>query len=426
MQGVRVVDLCNVIAGPTTSAMLARFGAEVIKIDSTTPTYDPVVTTILGMPCQRGKKSVLLDFVKDPAARQAFEKLIQWANVVTVNCTEPQLVKLNLTLEYLKTLNPNIILLRFDAYGGPGDGGGLRGSRSRCIGYDDNLQAASGIQIRFGGSQTTPEEHAHIGTIDVVAGFCSAFSTALALLDQKRQERPILARASLAAAANLLQASVSWDRLDIPRSSWGRVPFNEPAGPGAQGEHPLYRCYNCANGESIFLAAGPRPLRVDEVFGELFKVPMLAEELGNLPHSPGHEQLQTALAAAFAQHSAEECCKQINFTLRHLSIGAVPITSLQAVREATTTTKLQLDGPSFQFLRQDSHPLGKPVTMFAPVSVRPLRAQALSPSPVHIRILSAVVVLCCANMCTLTHIHTHTHTHTRNRWRSTGTAHALS
>jgi crotonobetainyl-CoA:carnitine CoA-transferase CaiB-like acyl-CoA transferase len=170
--------------------------------------------------------------------------------------------------------------------------------------------------------------------------------------------------------------------VELTRTGWDREPWNEPAGPDAQGLHSLYRCYPCAD-QWIFLATGNGIMKPVDAAEALGQVPVLTYVMSRLSHAPGHEQLQAALVKGFAKHPADEVCRQINSTLRHLGFGAVPITSLSQVRKETTSTEMNLAGNSFQFLKQPSHPLGKPVTMFAPISIRPMRAQALCPTPME-------------------------------------------
>lgn len=61
LEGVKILDLCNVIAGPHSACYLARFGAEVIKLDPATPMYDSWNTVIYGMSQMQGKRSILAD-----------------------------------------------------------------------------------------------------------------------------------------------------------------------------------------------------------------------------------------------------------------------------------------------------------------------------------------------------------------------------
>ena len=55
LAGTRVVDLANVIAGPTIGGMLSRFGATIIKVDPSEPTYDALVAVFMGVPINTGK-----------------------------------------------------------------------------------------------------------------------------------------------------------------------------------------------------------------------------------------------------------------------------------------------------------------------------------------------------------------------------------
>ena len=71
---------------------------------------------------------------------------------------------------------------------------------------------------RFGGSLKTPEEHAHIGTIDVVGGFCGALACVCSLFKRRRTGQADVARASLASAGNLLQVSLAYVVFELPHS----------------------------------------------------------------------------------------------------------------------------------------------------------------------------------------------------------------
>mgnify|MGYP001402574151 FL=1 len=118
LSGIKIVDLCNVIAGPVISHVLSRFGCDVVKVDMGKPSYDASITTLLGLPANRGKKSVLLN-LHDAKGRELLNELIRWADVVTVNQTKSQLTSLGLDERSLKKINPSIVLTHFNAFGGP-------------------------------------------------------------------------------------------------------------------------------------------------------------------------------------------------------------------------------------------------------------------------------------------------------------------
>ncbi|MCB0998125.1 MAG: CoA transferase [Acidimicrobiales bacterium] len=135
-----------------------------------------------------------------------------------------------------------VTLCQLDAWGGP-----QRGPRSDHSGYDDLVQAATGVMERFGGSLDTVEEHAHFGTIDVLGGLCAAYAISLALHRREQTGRGGTARTSLAAAGQWLQCRYMYDHAD-------RAPFDEPRGREAKGEGALHRCYPATDGW-FFLAA---------------------------------------------------------------------------------------------------------------------------------------------------------------------------
>ncbi len=235
LEGVNILDMSNVIAGPMTGATLTRFGADVIKLDPVKPTYDPWNTILIGMQVHRGKRSILAN-IKKGAGKEIFQRLIQWSDVIIFNGLDRQLKPLGLDAASLKAINPNTILCQLDAWGGP-----LKGPRSNYVGYDDLVQASTDIMARFGGSINTPEEHAHLGTIDVLTGFSAAFAAAAALYKHKRTGQTDIARTSLSATDQLLQIPFMYD-------FEGREPFNEPSGRHVLGDGPLYRCYEVADG----------------------------------------------------------------------------------------------------------------------------------------------------------------------------------
>ena len=82
LAGVRILDLSNVIAGPTAAGVLTRFGAECIKVDRPFPELDPGLSVMYSLHCSRGKRSLLLD-VRTPDGRDAFRSLVESADVAS-------------------------------------------------------------------------------------------------------------------------------------------------------------------------------------------------------------------------------------------------------------------------------------------------------------------------------------------------------
>ena len=356
LDGLKVVDLTNVIAGPTIGSTLARFGASVTLVQPVDPSVDPWNTVVFGLQAQRGKESILLDLSSD-RGREALERLIAEADVVTMNGTDEQRDRLGLNPDRLAQTNPRLILVQLDAFGGP-----RRGPKSDHLGYDDLAQAATGVMLRFGGGMDTPEEHAHFGTIDVLTGFCACVALGAALVRLEKSGKGGLARASLAGAGNLIQAQFMVD-FD------GRAPFDEPSGRQALGWGPFYHCYKAAD-EWFFLAAP------EEGAGALARIPELSD-LAVLTEA----EFPVALAERFAEMPLADWQARLN----QGSTVAVPLASLLDTRDRAmqreSDGEIDLTQATFRVIRHDRHPMGRWVDLVAPNAVRPQNAAITIPGP---------------------------------------------
>lgn len=356
LDGVRVLDLCNVIAGPHSASYLARFGAEVIKIDPAKPLYDCWNTVIFGMTHMRGKRSVLAD-LGSPDGRAVFEALVKSVDVIVWNATERQVKDKGLDLDGLRELNPKAIFCQLDCFGGV-----RRGPRTDYLGYDDLVQAATGIMQRFGGSMDTPEEHAHVGTIDVMCGFGAALGIAAALYQKSRTGRIGRARTSLSALSGLAQMPFCYDYQ-------GRQPFSEAAGPRVKGNDALTHVYDTASGQSVLLSA----LEAD--------IPRLAkvEGLEGIARSPKEDRVHY-LTGALMKGSAETWLTR----LRAADVGAAICENIETIRSRNSRPADAAPGTrngSYSFSVYHDHPSGHVVTQLDPYAIRPTVAKVYAMPP---------------------------------------------
>lgn len=355
LDGLRVLDLCNVIAGPHSACYLARFGAEVIKIDPARPVYDCSITVPYGIYHMCGKRSVLLD-IGSSIGREVFERLVKSVDVVIWNAPDRQVKLMGLDLEGLKALNQDAIFCQLDCFGGV-----RRGPRSDYVGYENHVQATTGIMLRSGGSAETPEEYAQVGTLDVMGGFAAALGVATALYHKAQTGHAGRARTSLSALSGLLQVPFCYDYE-------GRGPFDEPAGIGIKGYDALTRLYETASGRSLLLSAYERELpRFARVEG--------LERLADV----AKDDRASFLAKAIRTASAEEWFSRFNAA----DIGAAICENVAAVRSANSRLADAASGTeqgSYSFSIFNDHPSGHAVTLVDPYSVRSAVGNICAPS----------------------------------------------
>ena len=353
LAGKKVLDLTNVIAGPHSAAYLGRFGVDVIKLDPVTPLYDPLIGCLYSFQTDMGKKKALVNIMTEKG-REVLNRLIKSVDLVLINAPERQLASLGLDSKSLLEVNPNVLFCRLDCFGGP-----LRGPKTDYIGYDDIIQANSGIMMRFGGSET-PEEHAHVGTLDVNCGFAAGMGMALSMYHQLVTGQVSRVRTSLSAVTNMAQIPFMFDYQ-------GRDPFNEASGREVLGNHPLSHFYETMDGW-IFL---------DSDQNEFEKLKSLEglTELGDTPDL--HAYLKHAFKQAATSH-------WLNL-LRGADVAVAEPNSIETLRHDYSRIH---DGEvgthfgSYAFSIYPDHPSGHCFTQIDHYSIRPSRAaiRAIAPT----------------------------------------------
>ena len=126
LKGVKVLEMGSLVAGPYASALLAQFGAEVIKIESPED-GDPLRkwrkvhdgTSLWWYSQSRNKKSVTLD-LKSEEARSIVRRLVRDVDIVIENFRPGTLEKWGIGWEHLSVVNPQLIMVRISGYGQTG------------------------------------------------------------------------------------------------------------------------------------------------------------------------------------------------------------------------------------------------------------------------------------------------------------------
>ncbi|AOE86073.1 CoA transferase [Pseudomonas sp. TCU-HL1] len=354
LDGVKILDLTNVIAGPHSTSFLGRFGADVIKLDPAVPNYDPWNTVVFGLSSARGKESILVD-LNTVAGREVFNRLVREVDVIVMNAPDRQLAPLGLDEASLQAVNPGVIFCQLDCFGGP-----RRGPRTDYLGYDDLIQATTGIMLRFGGGMQTPEEHAHVGTIDVMCGFAAALGVATALYRKHRTGEAHRARTSLAALGNLVQIPFCYDYV-------GRGPFDEPSGRDAVGYSELSRFYRTADGW-IYLDADESDLDKFGAIAELAGVASATDREAFLGHAIGRMSSTTLQERLQAANIAAAVPDNIDNLRQRYSRAA----------DGQPGTNIG----SYAFSVYSDHPSGHRITQLDPYAIRPRvsRIRALPPA----------------------------------------------
>ncbi len=182
LDGLRVIDLTRVVAGPFCTMMLGDMGAEVLKIEEPkhgddSRAWAPFIegTGSFFLALNRSKKSVALD-LKTPGGADALKRLIETADVLIENFRPGSLAELGFDYASASALNPRLIYCSISGYG-------QTGPSSQLPGYDAVLQGEAGI-MDMTGARTGEPTRVGVAITDYLAGLYATQGILLALNDR--------------------------------------------------------------------------------------------------------------------------------------------------------------------------------------------------------------------------------------------------
>jgi crotonobetainyl-CoA:carnitine CoA-transferase CaiB-like acyl-CoA transferase len=203
LEGLKVLDFGNFLAGPLGPMLLADLGATVVKVETTTG--DPMRAADWPFAgCQRGKRAVALD-IKSPASRPALVALLRWADVVHHNLRMPAARRLGLDAASVRAVNPDVVFCHVSSYG-------PTGPRADWPGYDQMFQSSCGWEVMGAGVGNPPMWH-RFGFMDHLCAMASAAATLMAIHQQDTTGRATDVSASLL-GTGVMTNSETFLRLD--------------------------------------------------------------------------------------------------------------------------------------------------------------------------------------------------------------------
>jgi crotonobetainyl-CoA:carnitine CoA-transferase CaiB-like acyl-CoA transferase len=272
LSGLRVVELGVWVAAPSAAAMLADWGAEVIKVES--PTGDPMrnVFGSLGIggdlpnPAfaldNRGKRSIVLD-LRDPDGRGHLEELLASADVFITNLRPDALDKLDLEAEATVARHPRLVYCSISGYG-------LRGEDRNRPTYDIGaFWARSGLSRQMADESGNPL-NARGGIGDHITGLAALSGILAAVLEQRQTGAGRVVEVSLLRTGAYV---LGWD-LGL-QMLLGKV---SPAESRHHNQSPLMNPYRAADGRWFFLTGLEADRHIGAVARALGRPDLLDDE----------------------------------------------------------------------------------------------------------------------------------------------------
>ncbi len=252
LEGTRVVEVAQYVAGPLCGMLLRELGADVVKVEP--PAGDAYRGTMpvgdrLGrffVPLNRGKRSVVLDLKSDDG-RDALRALLGTADLLLHNAPDARATAFGLDWDALHAALPRLVVGVVTAFG-------REGPLADAPAYDLVAQARSGLLTAHASpGDTVPVRAGGVPLADLTAGLLLTSAVLAALLRARAQGEGERVEVSLLAAAMTVQVQ---DLVWLSGEETPGTPVATPADLGARAEeiatglatNPYYRCYEAADG----------------------------------------------------------------------------------------------------------------------------------------------------------------------------------
>ena len=297
LDGVRVIELGQLLAGPFAGSILYYFGAEVIKVEPP-GAGDPIRgwrivedgTALWYRSLGRNKKSVTLD-LKTERGRELVKELLKTADVVVENFRPGVIEKWGLGPDNLKADNPGLIYARISGYG-------QTGPYSAKPGYASVTEGVSGFRY-VNGFPGQPPVRPNLSIGDTISGIHAALGVCLSLLQRNKSEDgrgQVVDVALYESMFNLMEGVV-------PEFSGAGV-IRGASGTTVTGIVPT-NTFTCGDGKYVVIGGNGdsifKRLMVAAGHPEMAENPAMADNEGRVQHE---EEIDQALATWCASHPA--------------------------------------------------------------------------------------------------------------------------
>jgi len=324
LDGVRVLDLSRVLAGPFCGMLLSDLGADVVKIEDTgsgdesrtwPPHKDGESAAFLVI--NRNKRDMTLD-LKAPEGVEVLKRMVATADVLIENFRTGTMESFGLGYDTLSAINPRLVYCSVSAFG-------RSGPRKDSAGYEALMQAFSGIMSITGEPDGAPLR-CGVSFLDLTTGIFCAFGIVNALLHRERTGLGQRVDGSLLeTAVTLLNYHAEGYLLT------GTQP--KPLGSSHPSLSP-YRTFKCRDGQWIFIAGANDRFwqRLAPALGlaDLATDPRFAK---NIERVKNRRELEAALEAAIGKHDREP----LLVVLEDAGVPATPVNSVKQVMEDAQT-----------------------------------------------------------------------------------------